>query len=103
MQTRIKDAARHVSTIHKTMKQIVYTIAIAATFAACSPTAEKVKNDCMKNADFTIIYGEKLPEYCDCVEKKLQETEKEMPLKDSIVQSAIQSCAVEFTTLDTDF
>ena len=88
------------------MKQILYTlsaVAALAALAACTPSAEKVKNDCMKNADYAIIYGDKLEPYCNCVEQKLAETEKEMPLKDSIVQSAIQSCAVEFTTLDTDF
>jgi len=84
------------------MKRILFTFAATAACAACAPTAEKVKNNCMKNADYAVIYGEKLEAYCNCVEQKLQETEKEMPLKDSIVQSATQSCAVEFTTLDTD-
>lgn len=85
------------------MKQILYTLSAIAALAACTPSAEKVKNDCMKNADYAKIYGEKLEPYCNCVEQKLAETEKEMPLKDSVVQSALQSCAVEFTTLDTDF
>ncbi|MDR1761963.1 MAG: hypothetical protein LBR55_05890 [Bacteroidales bacterium] len=85
------------------MKQIVYTLAIAAAFAACSPTAQSVKEDCLKNTDFATIYGEQLEAYCSCVEQKLLETEKTMPLQDSIVQNVTQSCAVEFTTLDTDF
>ncbi len=84
------------------MKRIVYTLSTVAV-CACTPTAETVKNDCMKNADYATIYGNNLEAYCNCVEQKLIATEKEIPLQDSIVQNAIQSCAVEFTTLDTDF
>lgn len=85
------------------MKKLFFFISIAALCAACTPSAEKVKTDCLKNADYAIIYGDKLISYCDCVEQKLQEIEKEMPLHDSTVNNAMQSCAVEFTSLDTDF
>jgi hypothetical protein len=85
------------------MKRIVYTLCAIVLCAACTPTAETVKNDCLKNADYAVIYGNTLDAYCTCVEQKLQETEKTMPLHDSIVQNATQSCAVEYTTLDTDF
>lgn len=85
------------------MKRIVYTLCTVAIYVACTPTADAVKNDCIKNADYAVIYGNNLEAYCNCVEQKLLETEKTMPLHDSIVQNATQSCAVEFTTLDTDF
>ncbi|MDR2963406.1 MAG: hypothetical protein LBU90_07240 [Bacteroidales bacterium] len=85
------------------MKQLFIILCGTALAISCTPTAESVKKECLKNEDFAVFYGEKLENYCSCVEQKLQEVEKTMPLHDSIVQNATQACAVEFTTLDTDF
>lgn len=74
-----------------------------ALLAACSPSAEDIREDCLKNKDNQIFYGEQTSLYCDCVYEKLKVVENEKPLTDSIIDSIKNECDAEYTSLDVNF
>lgn len=74
-----------------------------AWFAACSPSAEDIREDCLKNKDNQVFYGERTSLYCDCVYEKLKAVEKEKHLTDSIIDSIQNECDDEYTSFDVNF
>ncbi|MCQ2608203.1 MAG: hypothetical protein MJ197_05900 [Bacteroidales bacterium] len=85
------------------MKKTVFFLGVCLVAVACKPTPEKVKQDCLKNKDYAVFYGEQTPMFCDCVYGKLKEIADTADLNKQIVDSVTTDCETEYTTMDTNF
>jgi len=83
------------------MKKIVYSIVIFT--ASCTNHATFDKDACVADKELQTIYKDSLQSYCNCVEEHMQQTADTIHMNDSILEAYKQSCANEFTTLDTNF
>lgn len=85
------------------MKKIAFLLLILSLVVSCSPSAKKVKEQCLKDKDNQIFYGEQTPNYCDCVYSKLKMIEDTTKLTDEIIDSVKTKCDAEYTSFDTNF
>ena len=89
------------------MKQIFFSTTIffglILVCCSCSQTPESIKKDCLSDKVTKEIYDNKTTEYCNCLEKKLKPIADTSKLEDSIIENVKQSCANEYTSLDTKF
>ncbi len=86
------------------MKKIAFIASILALISACTPSAEKIKNKCLKDKDIQVFYGDQTVSYCDCVYGKLKALEdSSVQLRYEIIDSVKADCDAEYTSLDTNF
>lgn len=86
------------------MKRILGISIIFAACVSCTPSAEKIKEQCLKDTDNQVFYGERTKDYCDCLYQKLKVAEVDkIPLTEAYVDSVKTECDADFTTMDTDF
>lgn len=85
------------------MKKLALAFVIIFLSVSCNPSAEKVKEQCLKDKDNQVFYGEQTPSYCDCIYEKLKEIQDSQKLTDEIVDSVKAECDAEYTNFDTNF
>ena len=86
------------------MKRFFCIYILFAACVSCTPSAEKLKEKCLEDADNQVFYGERTKDYCDCLYQKLKLAEVEkISLTEEYVDSVKTECDTEYTTMDTDF
>lgn len=87
------------------MKTIAILIGIfsIACITACTNNKQFNSKACVNDETIQKIYKENTQAYCTCVEKNIQNIANTIVMTDSIIETQKQSCANEFTTLDTNF
>jgi len=85
------------------MRKVGLCLVLFLMFAGCTPSPEKVRKQCLENADNQIFYGEQTAAYCECLYQKLKPISDTAKLTKEVIDSVQSECDAEYTTMDTNF
>lgn len=85
------------------MRKVGLCLVLFLMFSGCTPSPEKVKEQCLKNVDNQTFYGEQTAAYCECLYQKLKPISDTAKLTKEVIDSGQSGCDVEYTTMDTNF
>lgn len=85
------------------MRKVGFGLVLFLLFAGCTPSPEKVKEQCLKNTENQTFYGDQTPAYCECLYQKLKTISDTAKLTTEVIDSVQSECDAEYTTMDTNF